>query len=113
MMPDINLPELGKLSLPSALFLDAFPSSPFIIIASPRLGFTTVPPFEMPVLVNLAGMVQLPVMFTDALGQAAVGFEIPPDATLLGFTYVVQAGAFDPGSGNWRFSNVETMVAMP
>ena len=42
-----------------------------------------------------------------------IGFEVAPNAALLGFTYVVQAGCLDPNSGVWRFSNVETMVGMP
>jgi hypothetical protein len=112
-MPEINLPEFIPLFQPSALFVDGFPNSFFIVIAAPKLGFSTVNPFEMPVLVGLTGMVQLPPMTTDALGHGAVGFTIPPDAALLGFTYVAQAGALDPVTGNWRFSNVETMVAMP
>ena len=112
-MPNLNLPELVHLSQPSALFLDAFPNAPYIVIASPRLGFTTVSPFEMPVLIDQVGMAQLPIMFTDPVGLGVIGFEVSPNASLLGFTYVVQVGALDPSSNNWRFSNVETMVAMP
>jgi hypothetical protein len=37
--------------------------------SSPRLGLATISRFEMPVLVDLAGMVQLSVLFTDALGR--------------------------------------------
>jgi hypothetical protein len=113
LMPDVNLPELAHLSQPSALFLDAFPNSPFIVIASPRLGFASVPMLEMPALVDQSLMALLPVMSTDALGQAVVGFNISPLAALLGFTYVVQVGVLDPVGGHWRLSNVETMVAMP
>jgi hypothetical protein len=113
LMPDIDLPDLVRLSFPSALIVDAFPNAPYIVIAAPRLGFTTVSPFEMPVLIDSTGMVQLPIDFTDASGQDVVGLEVPPDATLLGFTYVVQIGAFDASSNNWRFSNVETMVTLP
>jgi hypothetical protein len=112
-MPGLDLPEFPRLSIPQALFVDAFPNSPYILIASPRLGFTTVNPFEMPVLIDVMGMVQLPIHFTDASGQGVIGFEISPDPVLLGFTYVVQLGALDPSTNNWRFSNVETMVAMP
>jgi hypothetical protein len=104
LMPDLNLPELVKLSQPSVMFLDAFPNSPYIVVASPRLGFTTFPQFEMPVLIDPFGMAQLPPMFTDAQGVGAIGFEVSPDPALLGFTYVVQAGCLDPGSGVWRFS---------
>lgn len=53
------------------------------------------------------------MLFTDALGDGVIGFEVSPDASLLGFTYVVQAGVLEPVSGVWRFSNLETMVAMP
>ena len=95
------------------MFLDAFPNAPFIVVASPRLGFPTVPQFEMPFLLDPFAMAELPPMFTDAYGVGVIGFEVTPDPALLGFTYVVQAGCLDPNSGVWRFSNVETMVGMP
>ena len=95
------------------MFLDAFPSSPYIVVASPRLGYTTFTQFEMPVLVDAFAMAVLPPMFTDVNGVGVIGFEVAPNPALLGFTYVVQAGCLDPNSGVWRFSNVETMVGMP
>jgi hypothetical protein len=113
LMPDLNLPELVKLSQPEVMWLDAFPNSPYIVLASPRLGFTTFTQFEMPALLDPVGMAQLQPMFTDQNGVGAISFEVTPDAALLGFTYVVQAGVLDPGSGVWRLSNVETMVGMP
>jgi hypothetical protein len=113
LMPDLNLPELVKLSQPSALSLEASPNAPYVVFGSPRLGFSTVPQFEMPLLVDMVAMAQLPMMSTDAVGVGTIPFEVIPEAALLGFTFVVQAVCFDPQSGGLRFSNVETMVAMP
>ena len=113
LMPDIDLPEFISLSLPSALFLDAQPNAPFVIAASPRLGFQTLPGWEMPFLLDQVALAQLPTMFTDGLGLASVGFEVPPVAALLGFSFTVQAVVGDPISGVLRFSNVESMVCIP
>ena len=52
------------------MFLDAFPNSPYIVVASPRLGFTTFTQFEMPVLVDAFAMAELPPMFTDVTASA-------------------------------------------
>ena len=114
LMPDINLPEFVSLSMPTALFLKAQPNAPYVIGASPRLGFQNGGSvFEMPFLLDSVAFVQLPTMFTDGLGFAAVGFEVSPVAALLGFSFTVQVVVGDPVTGTPRLSNVESMVCIP
>jgi hypothetical protein len=113
-MPDMDLPEFIRLSLPSAMFLLGEPNAPFVIMASPRLEYLTSPSlFEMPFLLDLTALAMLPTLFTNGLGQAVVGFEVDPIAALLGFTFVVQVLVGDPTSGTPRFSNVESMTCIP
>jgi hypothetical protein len=98
------------------MFLAAQANAPFVIAASPRLGFTTSTPalsFEMPFLLDLNALATLPIANTDGLGMAVVGFEIGPIAALLGFSFTVQVVVGDPTTGIARLSNVESMVCIP
>jgi hypothetical protein len=116
LMPEINLPEFVRLSFPDALFLSAQPNAPFVIGASPRLGFqapTATTTFEMPFLLDPFMLAELPMMVTDGLGAAIVGFEVAPLASLLGFSFTVQVVVGDPVTGTPRLSNVESMVCLP
>jgi hypothetical protein len=113
LMPDLILPEFASMAHPQALTIDAFPNAPYIVVWSSALKFNGFPQFEMPVLIDTSNMLMLAPHVTDAVGHGVIGFEIEPQAFLLGYTYVVQAGCLDPVAGTWRFSNVETMVSMP
>ena len=112
-MPNIELPEVVHISVPSVMWVTAAPNAPFTILASPRLGFQTGPSFAMPFLLDPVAMVQLPVDTTDALGLAAKGFEVAPVPAVFGFAFTVQIAVLDPGTGTLQLSNVESMVCVP
>jgi hypothetical protein len=113
MMPEIDLPELVRISAPSALFLHAAPNAPFTIMASPRLGFQTGSYYEMPFLLDVSGTVQLPLEMTDWQGFAAKGFEVRPAPVVFGFAFTVQVVVADPVTGALQLSNVESMCCVP
>ena len=112
-MPEIDLPEFIGVSVPAALFVNAQPNAPFVIGASPRLGFSANPSWEMPILLDPVDHAELEVMYTDGLGFAAVGFQVSAIPELLGFAYTVQVLVIDPGTAQARLSNVESMVVLP
>jgi hypothetical protein len=112
-MPEIDLPEVVRISTPSALFVTAAANAPFTIVASAKLGFQTGPSFEMPLLLDPIDAVQLPVEMTDGLGFAAKGFEVAPVPVVFGFAFTVQVAVLDPGTGALQLSNVESMVCVP
>ena len=112
-MPNIELPEVVHISVPSVMWVTAAPNAPFTILASPRLGFQTGPSFAMPFLLDPVAMAQLPVETTDASGLAAKGFEVAPVPAVFGFAFTVQIAVLDPGTGTLQLSNVESTVCIP
>ena len=110
----VDVPEYPRLSSPLTFTFDGFPSSSFTLVVATRLGFLSVPGVvEMPVLFDFAGATLLPPLPTSPSGHFEVTFEFPPVAASLGTTYIIQAAMVNPGNGQFRVSNVASMVLMP
>jgi hypothetical protein len=95
------------------LTLEAAPLAPYLTVGSAALAYTPpAAPFELPLLVDLVTALPLAVGVADAQGRATQPLIVPASPALLGFTVSFQSVAYDPATGAYRLSTVQSTTVV-
>lgn len=114
-MPDIDLHPFFPTGSLVNLRFEASAATPWFLAFALGTQWTPLPgsPTDMVLLLDSGTLTALAQSTTDAAGRDVFQAFIPGQVGFEGLAVSLQALAYEPSTGSFRFSNVSTMIGLP